>query len=196
VSVTLGPRGFGGRSSSSTRIASYRTTSASSDVATSRVESTAVAGGAWGASLLFPDQEEEEETLLSAMSPSSYIRRLHSELEQGGARQRGHSSTTRQEYRFSSDAYAHRSMPLPTLGGGATGHAVNAFGMLPPAPFPFNGETSGGRRSQRNRGRSATAWNAVNYDVAGLTRETALEIAESDEDNDDVVEVIDVEALI
>ena len=134
--------------------------------------------------------------MLSAMSPSSYIRRLHREFEWGGASRRQHqgysSSSTRQEYRFSSDGYVHRTAPIPPPAGGALGVAdpFDAFGMFPAAPF--NVDAGGGRRAQRNRGRGLTAaWNA-----AGLTMETALEIAESDDDDDDVVEVIDVEALI
>ncbi|KAL3798790.1 hypothetical protein ACHAW5_009696 [Stephanodiscus triporus] len=127
------------------------------------------------------------------MSPSSYIRRLHRELEGGaGSRHRGYSSTG--QYRFGADGYVHRSAPLPPPAGAPGADPFDPFfGMFPPAPSPFNGDAGGVRRARGNRGRGPSL--AVRDD-AGLTMETALEIDESDDDDDDVVEVIDVEALI
>jgi len=161
---------------------------------------------------------EEEEELLSTLSPSSYIRRLHRELEGGGASAAPHHDrSSAGQYQFNAfpplslgrTASARRSANRTAASQAAPSLNDNPFGMfsaapVPAAAFPFHG--SG--RSQRHRnewnghtirssggGHSASLRNAAatTRDAAGRSLETALEI---ESDDDDVVEVIDVEALI
>lgn len=115
--------------------------------------------------------EEEEEELLSTLSPSSYMRRLHRELE-GGSSAR---------YTFNTMRPQRRRGRHPTVD-------------VPPPPFASAPPTSSftnvmdAERRRRNARLSARAR------ATGRPREppTILEIDDS-EDDDDVVEVIDVE---
>ena len=96
--------------------------------------------------------------------------------------------------------YVHRSVPPPPPAAAAapvfTNH-LNAFDVFPPTSSILDVGASGSCRARRNhkRGSTARARNAIGCrSVAGRTMETALEIAESDND-DVVVDVIDVNAM-
>ena len=113
--------------------------------------------------------EEEEEELLSTLSPSSYMRRLHRELE-GGSSAR---------YTFNTMRPQRRRGRHPTVD-------------VPPPPFASAPPTSSftnimdANRRRRNARLSARAR------ATGRPREpTILEI--DDSEDDDVVEIIDVE---
>ena len=127
---------------------------------------------------------EEEEDLLSTLSPSSYIRRLHRELE-GGSRNSSRASAGQYQFNTSSSTHqqARAAARRTTQRAPGVMHPSDPFGMFSSAPSAFGG----GSRASRNRAATASR-------PAGRTVETALEI-DSDSD-DDVVEIIDVEALI
>mmetsp|Transcript_35736 Transcript_35736/g.64355 ORF Transcript_35736/g.64355 Transcript_35736/m.64355 type:complete len:1166 (-) Transcript_35736:116-3613(-) len=215
VSVTLGPHGFAGRrsSSSSTSTTSFQTfpnpTSANGRMASSSTNTQT--------SSPFLSGEEEEE-LLSTLSPSSYIQRLHRELEGSSATAPRHDRPSAGQYQFNafpsfSSRAAGRRNNTRTAPGGAPSPSDNPFGMFSAPPgvapssraLPFHGvrghmrhrtDFSGhdvrmGGSHLGNRNNAAAAHGGA----AGRSMETALEI-DSDDDDDDVVEVIDVEALI
>lgn len=248
VSVTLGPGGFEGESSSSSArsTAYYQHHHPSAPPAVAMMD-------AWGNNNSFLTGEEEEE-MLSTMSPSSYIRRLHRELEQGGGRgldhdgmhvQRqdrlgrqyevntSHRPLSSDEATLSSmmpsdvtplsiylgrqqqrqDRLSCRQPPINTIGRGtttaSTAHrcptsthpladsAAATTASMERSLNPFNLLSTSNDFFHRNRGHNNSMhhWNnSAGWPEAGWTVETALEIADSDND-DDVVEVIDVEAM-
>ena len=175
VSVTLGSQGFAGRSSSASTT-SYQSSFPNPPRATSRA-ATATARDLGLTS-------EEEEDLLSTLSPSSYIRRLHRELE-GGSRNSSRASAGQYQFNTSSSTHqqARAAARRTTQRTPGVMHPSDPSGMFSSAPSAFGG----GSRASRNRAATASR-------PAGRTVETALEI-DSDSD-DDVVEIIDVEALI
>jgi hypothetical protein len=262
VSVTLGPGGFEGESSSSSArsTAYYQHHHPSAPPAVAMMD-------AWGNNNSFLTGEEEEEMLstMSTMSPSSYIRRLHRELEQGGGgggldhdgmhiqRQDrlGRQYEVNTSHRpLSSDEATLSSMmpsdvtPLSIYLGrlrrecerdnqqrldrmGSRQHSINSFGRgttttssaahhCPTSTHPFSASAAATTTASTepslnpfhpfstsndlfhiNRGHNSSMYdwnNSASWLEAGRTVETALEIADSDND-DDVVEVIDVEAM-
>lgn len=168
VSVTLGPQGFAGRSSSTATTPTQNFHNPSSNRA---VLNTA---------------EEEEEQLLSTLSPSSYIRRLHRELERGD-------STPRQDrsgqYQFNTS-----SQPPSSTSGRAARR--NGSSWRHSDPSLLASQVNGGERNRRKRENDSRrvdnlASRNADASAVGRSAETALEIDESDDD--DVVEVIDVD---
>lgn len=126
--------------------------------------------GVGGGSSLFSPIDEEEEALLSSSSPSSYISRLHRELESGGSGAGVNGPNPFNAFRFHSSSAAT------------------------PSIFDVDASTTTTGRSARRRN------NCLRGSLTGMTQrgsvprqalETALEIDESD---DDVVEVINVDA--
>lgn len=119
---------------------------------------------------LFSSIDEEEEALLSSSSPSSYISRLHRELESAGSGAGVNGPNPFNAFRFHSSSAATPSIidvdaSTTSPGRSARGRNNRECGLL-------TGMTQRGS-------------------VPGQTLETALEIDESD---DDVVEVINVDA--
>lgn len=177
VSVTLGSQGFGGRSSSTS------TTSFRSFPNGSRMSDSTTGGDS-----PFLTGEEEEE-LLSTLSPSSYIRRLHRELE---------GNTPRQDRL---GQYQFNTMHPSSSSGRAARRSSNQAGVMHPAAASpsdnhfsmFSAPQYNGVRNHRNHEHNGLRSTAATS-AAGRSVETALDVTESDDD--DVVEVIDVEALI
>lgn len=152
---------------------------------------------------------EEEEELLSTLSPSSYIQRLHRELEGSG------SNTPRQpsagQYQFNMGRAAPSapsrrnnrttvaSMPVAAAPSVALSNSVDPFQLFsPPTDSHFNSNHHGAaavaRSHQRMRNNnSASRGNAGARPAPNM--EDVLEIGSSDDDSDDVREVIDVDAL-
>ena len=179
VSVTLGPQGFAGRSSSTATTPTQNFSNPSSNRA---LLNTAITRD----SPFISGVEEEEEQLLSTLSPSSYIRRLHRELERGD-------STPRQDrsgqYQFNTS-----SQPPSSTSGRAARR--NGSSWRHSDPSLLASQVNGGERNRRKRendSRRVDNLASRNADASAVGRsvETALEIDESDDD--DVVEVIDVD---
>lgn len=165
----------------------------------SSVNGTSSATGTGGSSPFFTGEEEEE--LLSTLSPSSYIRRLQRELEGGnGSVQRQDRSSTGQ-YQFNtfssaaSGRAAQRNANRTVAPNAAPSPSDTPFGMFSAAPsptvaLPYRGQS-------RNQTRNEWNGHAIRSNgTAERSLETVLEIESDDDDDDDVVEVIDVEALI
>ena len=139
-----------------------------------RTTSTTAASGAGGRRddstlLLQPGEEEEEERLLSTLSPGSYRRRLHREMNRGSSAQYAFNTTRPPRWR--------RNI-----------HQQSAAGAPPPPPSSASSSSSSFRermeRIQRIRAGARAA--------LGPPVQEAIEI-DSDDDDDDVVEVIAVE---
>lgn len=127
-------------------------------------------GGGGGNLSLFSSIDEEEEALLSSSSPSSYISRLNRELESGGSGAGVNGPNPFNAFRFHSSSAAT------------------------PSIFDVDGPTSPGRSARRRNSRECGSLTGMPQrgSVPGQALETALEIDESDDD--DVVEVINVDA--
>lgn len=141
------------------------------DAGRSLTSSTWGGGGGGGNLPLFSSIDEEEEALLSSSSPSSYISRLHRELESGGSGAGVNGPNPFNAFRF---------------------HSTSA---ATPSIFHVDASTTSPGRSARRRNSrecgSLIGMTQRGGSVPGQTLETALEIDESD---DDVVEVINVDA--
>eukprot|EP00804_Cyclotella_cryptica_P024435 CCRYP_019254-RB/>CCRYP_019254-RB protein AED:0.07 eAED:0.07 QI:1355/1/1/1/0/0.33/3/1288/616 len=120
------------------------------------------------------EQPDEEEEILSAISPSTYIQRLRRELERTSA-----------QFQFSASATTAAGP------GRRTGVASFHPEALRRSAFHY----SSVRPMRNNRGLGEIGGST--YDnQAGRSAETALEIDDSDSDDDDVVEVVAVEAMM
>lgn len=155
---------------------------------------------------------EEEEELLSTLSPSSYIRRLHRELESGvGPSVAPYERTSLGQYQYAFPAYPPgraaaraesrpRAPPAPAPPGDAFG--LYSYAPSPPAraaPFREGGwprhRGDAGERAPPLGYAAAREWGGRGGGGSpGRTVATALEI--DSDDDDEVVEVIDVEALM
>eukprot|EP00581_Thalassiosira_minuscula_P008793 CAMPEP_0183702422 /NCGR_PEP_ID=MMETSP0737-20130205/525_1 /TAXON_ID=385413 /ORGANISM="Thalassiosira miniscula, Strain CCMP1093" /LENGTH=1055 /DNA_ID=CAMNT_0025929021 /DNA_START=182 /DNA_END=3349 /DNA_ORIENTATION=- len=210
VSMALGPHGFASNRSS---------TSSNTSTSSFQTFSNPSSGGGRMDPLVNAQTNpsflsgEEEEELLSTLSPSSYIRRLHRELE-------GSSGSVAAPSRERSPAGQYQFNAFPNFSGRAAARrnnrnlaaSDNTFGAYAasaaPAPssraLPLHGARSqrqhnelSGHGARSGASQSSARNNSVAHgNAAGRTVETALEIDSDDDDDDDVVEVIDVEALI
>jgi hypothetical protein len=120
-------------------------------------------------------QEEEEGNILSPTSPSTYIQRLRRELERTSA-----------QFQFSASAST-------TTAGTARRTSVASFDHGAPRR---SGLLYSSARPLRTDGRLGGMDGSIYDNEAGRSAETALEIDDSDSDDDDVVEVVAVEAMM
>ena len=132
--------------------------------------------GAGGSSFLAGEEDEEE---VLRLSPSSYVRRLHRDLEEGRSSTHYTFNTSRppQGQRNSHRTAGIRPLPLASAAAMAPSPSDNPSSIFSSAP---------------SRGRSIASRRA------NRAREAAIEINSDDDDDDDddqVVEVIDVDAL-
>jgi len=150
--------------------------------ATSSTTAAAVAGGRRDDStlLLQPGEEEEEERLLSTLSPGSYMRRLHREMNGGSSAQYAFNTTRPPRWR--------RNI-----------HQQSAAGA-PPAPPSTASSSSFRERMERiqrirssMRERTTTRARAEARAALGPPVQETIEIDSDDDDDDDVVEVIAVD---
>lgn len=117
-------------------------------------------------------RREDEEELLSAISPSTYIQRLRRELER-----------TSEQFQFSASMSTTtttspaRRTSVTSFHPGALRQSAFLYSSVRPLTANLNLGGMGGSSYENEAGRSA---------------ETALEIDDSDSDDDDVVEVLAV----
>jgi len=115
-------------------------------------------------------QREEEEDILSALSPTSYLQRLHREMDNERS-----STSSYQQYSVATASRNPTSLDPPALNPSSLRRSAAAVGR---------------NSSNANIGGSSGRCNE-----AGRSAETALEIDDSDSDDDDVV-VVAVEAMM
>ena len=202
IHVTLGANGFAGRSSSVSPPAGF--------AGLGRYDASGGAASIFGPSPRasahrgpFPNADDPGETedgdlFSSSFSPSAYVRRLQREMERNSTISSGDPSG---RYRFRTTFSASGR-----AAGGERGEADVPFGGA--AASSYGPSAWRADRSRTNpvgatpydpvvdHGRNAAGGARANFNVAGRSAETALEIFDSDSDDDDVVEVVAVGAAV
>jgi len=203
ISVTYGPDGFVRRTSSpASRLSGF---GGHGRPGTAAVASASATGNSSGGTVSFNTDEEED--LLSSLSPSSYIRRIHRQMDRNNRATLNNSYSGQHHFSTvsSSDSSARFSErnASTTSSAASTTAAIRGFtsshrdpldqyflhSSLPnyfPTPIAPHVE-------RENRRAAALRTSAVN--AAGRTAETALEI-DDDSDDDDVVEVLEIAANV
>lgn len=203
ISVTYGPDGFARRTSSpSSGLSGF---GGHGRPATASAASTSPRGDSSSGPVSF--NMDEEEDLLSSLSPSSYIRRIHRQMERSNYATSNNSYSGHHHFstRSSSDSSARFSQRNASTTGATASTASVLRGSSssrrdPLAPYFLPSSFSNylptpiaPHVERDNRQTSALRTAAV--DAAGRTAETALEI-DDDSDDDDVVEVLEIAANV